>query len=137
MKTVYLAGAIHHVSPEEAIGWRKVAREALEAAGFKVFDPTDGKNLGIPGINTTYYTPAEIVEKDKAMIDRSDYVLMEIARTVIPYHGTSMECLYAWERGKPVIVWGGCRSYWVRYHATKIFDDLESALAELIKGMEG
>lgn len=127
-KTVYLAGAIDRVSPEFAMSWRREATKRLEAAGYQVLDPTQDKNLEHPDVNTTLYTPEQIVEADKAMIDKADIILAEISRPDIPYVGTSMEILYAWERGKKIFVWGGSRSYWIRYHAHFIFQDLTDAL---------
>ena len=134
MKTVYLAGAIDHASPDFAVGWRREATERLEAAGYKVLDPTIGKDFSDPNINTTAYTPKQIVETDKAMIKRADILLVEMSRDDIPYVGTSMEILYAWERSKQIVVWGGPKSYWVRYHATKILDTLPEALAYIERG---
>jgi len=133
-KTVYLAGAIDHVSPAFAIRWRKDAAKRLDAAGYSVLDPTDGKDLDDPNVNISTFTPAEIVESDKAMIDKSDILLVEISRKDIPYIGTSMEILYAWERGKKIIVWGGPRSYWIRYHANHVFLTLHEALEEICNG---
>lgn len=125
---VYLAGAIHHVSPTFATGWRREATERLSKLGFEVFDPTVDKNFDHPGVNTTLYTPKQIVETDKTMIDMVDILLVEMSRSDVPYIGTSMEILYAWERGKEIIVWGGSESYWVRYHASRIFKALPEAL---------
>lgn len=130
-KTIYLAGAMDHVSPEFATTWRRDATARLKAAGFTVLDPTAGKPLDHPDANTTLYTPAQIVEADKAMIDRAGIVLAEVSKRNIPYHGTSMEILYAWERKKRVIAWGGSRSYWVRYHSERIFLTLHEALTYL------
>ena len=134
MKTVYLAGAIDHASPDFAVGWRREATARLKAAGYGVLDPTIGKDFSDPNINTTAYTPKQIVETDKAMIKRADILLVEMSRDDIPYIGTSMEILYAWERGKEIIVWGGSESYWVRYHASRIFKTLSEALDYIGEG---
>ena len=131
MKTIYLAGAIHHVDPEFATGWRKKATEALQHK-YKILDPTAGKDLYAPGVNQTLYTPKEIVTTDLARIDMSDIILAEISRTDIPYHGTSMEIYHGGTTGKIVIVWGGCQSYWVRYFSTKIFKHLTGAIEYLL-----
>jgi nucleoside 2-deoxyribosyltransferase len=131
--TIYLAGAIDKVPPEFATTWRRAATRALEHK-YKILDPTAGKDLFAPGVNTDVYTPAQIVESDLAAIKKTDIVLAEISRKDIPYHGTSMELAYAYQWQKIVYVWGGCRSYWVRYHATQIFDELADALEHLIYG---
>jgi len=131
MKTIYLAGAIHHVDPEFSIGWRKEATRALQHK-YRILDPTADKDLYQPSVNTTTYTPEEIVTADLAMIDAADIVLAEVSKTDIPYHGTSMEIFYAANSGKTVIVWGGCQSYWVRYFSTKIFKHLTGAIEYLL-----
>ena len=126
-KCIYLAGAIDHVSPEFATLWRRYAARKLEKVGYHILDPTAGKDLKAP----SDYTPEHIVETDKAMIDRSDIILAEMSKVNIPYVGTSMEIHYAWERGKEIVVWGGPRGYWIRYHAAKIFMNLGEALQYL------
>ncbi len=128
---VYLAGAIHHVSPSFAVKWRQEAATYLKAIGYGVMDPTEGKDLYHPAVNTDLYTPRQIVESDKDMIDRADILLVEMSRSDVPYVGTSMEILYAWERDKHIVVWGGTKSYWVRYHANNVFLTLREALKEL------
>lgn len=131
MKTIYLAGAIHHVDPGFSVGWRKKATEALKHK-YRILDPTADKDLFQPGVNTTAYTPEEIVTADLAMIDAADIVLAEVSRTDIPYHGTSMEIFYAANSGKQVIVWGGCQSYWVRHFADHIYRYLGNAITDLL-----
>ncbi len=129
-QTIYLAGAIHHVPPEFAITWRRQATEALSNR-YNILDPTADKDLYQPNVNTTVYTPAEIVKADLDMIRLSDIILAEISRYDIPYHGTSIELAYGHQWGKTVYVWGGCRSYWVRYHSTQIFESLPDAIEHL------
>ncbi len=133
MPTIYLAGAIDKVPPEFATTWRRAATKALEHK-YRILDPTAGKDLFAPGVNTDVYTPAQIVESDLAAIKRAHIILAEISRKDIPYHGTSMELVYGRQWGKTIYVWGGCRSYWVRYHATQIFKDMEGALVHLLYG---
>ncbi len=132
-QTIYLAGAIDKVPPEFATTWRQAATRALEQK-YRILDPTAGKDLFAPGVNTHICTPKQIVEPDLAAIDMSNIILAEVSRTDIPYHGTSCEIFYGYRSGKIVIVWGGCRSYWIRYHSTKIFDELADALEHLLYG---
>ncbi len=131
MQTIYLAGAIDKVPPEFATTWRQKAKEVLSEQ-YRVLDPTFGKDLFMPGANSVVYEPREIVEPDLAAIRSSDIILAEISRKDIPYHGTSMEIAYSYQWGKRIYVWGGCKSYWVRYHATQIFKTLEDALEHLL-----
>ena len=135
--TIYLAGAIHHVPPEFATTWRRAVTQALSDR-FNILDPTADKDLYDPDINTKVFTPEQIVTADLDMIFRADTILAEMSRTDIPYHGTSMELAYAYNWKKQIIVWGGCQSYWVRYHATKIFDQMEDALTYILyKDLKG
>ena len=127
---IYLAGAIDKVPPEFALEWRRQATEALQDK-YKILDPTADKDLYLPGVNTDYFTPEQIVTADLNMIQQADIILAEISRTDLPYHGTSMELAYAHQWGKTVYVWGGCQSYWIRYHATQIFDGLADAIDHL------
>jgi len=133
MNTVYLAGAIHHVPPEFALEWRRQATEALKRY-YRILDPTADKDLYQPDVSVSVYTPEQIVTSDLKMIKKADIILAEISRTDLPYHGTSMELSYAYQWGKTIYVWGGCQSYWVRYHATQIFDNLADALSHLLNG---
>ena len=135
MSRVYLAGAIHHVTPHEATIWRRYATLKLEGL-YEISDPTADKDLFRPDANTTFYVPEHIVRTDIAAIDNSDIILAEVSRTNVPYHGTSMEIMYAAQQGKKVYVWGGCNSYWVRYHATKIFLTLDDAIKFLLEAKE-
>lgn len=128
MTTVYLAGAMDKVSPDFAIEWRQEAKGFLKPKGFEVLDPTEDKDLWKPGVHTVAYKPEEIVTADLKMISAADIILAELCRRDIPYHGTSMELVYACQWEKAVYVWGGCRSYWVRYHSDMIFEQLIQAL---------
>ncbi len=130
--TIYLAGAIHHVPPEFAISWRREATKQLERY-YDILDPTADKDLYQPDVNTTVYTPEEIVSADINMILRSHIILAEITRKDIPYHGTSMELAYAFGQDKHIVVWGGCESYWVRFHSDVIVQSLSEAVEYLHK----
>ncbi len=129
---IYLAGAMDKVPPEFAITWRQAAKKTLIDHGHMVFDPTVGKDLWDDDVHTKAYTPTMIVNSDLAMIKKSDIIIAEISRENIPYHGTSMELVYSYQWGKDIYVWGGCKSYWVRYHATQIFDKLEDILTHIL-----
>lgn len=129
---VYLGGAIDKVPPEFALGWRKKATKVLKENGFSVFDPTAGKDLYAPTANISSFTPEYIVTTDLTMIEASNILLVEISKVNIPYHGTSMEIVYAYQWGKKIFVWGGSMSYWVRYHADQVFVTMEDALDHIV-----
>lgn len=73
----------------------------------------------------------EIVEDDKAEIDRCEILLVNHLK---PSVGTSMEILYAWERKKRVVVVSenSENSPWLLYHSNKIYSSLNEAV-EYIK----
>ncbi len=73
----------------------------------------------------------DMVENDKADIDASDVVLVSFVK---PSLGTSMEVLYAWERGKKVILVAPQRmviSPWLVYHSHHVFYTVEDAVAHI------
>ncbi len=119
MTRVYLAGPIFGCEDVEATNWRSCAKDLL--VGVEVCDPMDRDYRGQEDLNV-----AEIVEEDKATIDTCDYLLVKFDK---PSVGTSMEMLYAWERGKAVVVVseGDRLSPWLRYHAKAIFRTLMEA----------
>lgn len=124
MKPVYLAGPINGRTDADCTDWRAQARAALES----VLDPMDRDYRGRehePGIAAT------IVEQDKADINRCGAVLVYFDR---PSVGTSMEILYAWQLGIPIVVVnvsGRPLSPWMTYHATVIASTLDEAIASL------
>lgn len=111
---VYLGGPINGCSDEEAHGWREAVKPLLEAAGHQWLDPMvrdyRGRELE-PGI------AAEIVENDKADIRECGALLMSCPK---PSVGTSMEILYGWGLGLPIVAVvpeGATPSPWIIYHA--------------------
>ena len=69
-----------------------------------------------------------MVEDDKADIDSCEFVLVNYIK---PSVGTSMEILYAWERGKKVVLVArrdDVLSPWLMYHSHHIFFDLKDAI---------
>jgi nucleoside 2-deoxyribosyltransferase len=129
-KTVYLAGSIYRRrSLSEANKWRLYAKEKLEAAGYDVINPLDGKRDGIE------YDAHEIVRDDLAAIRRSHVLLVEMDNPRLPYIGTSMEIFFASTYGKTVILWGRAnkKSYWLRAHAHRWFRSLDEAIEHLRK----
>lgn len=128
MNKIYLCGPINGCTDDEARGWRVVASEAIAAAGHASYDPMvrdyRGRELE-PGIAT------EIVELDKQDIDNCTHILVMFDK---PSVGTSMEVLYAWERGIPVHVVNLSSkplSPWLIYHSAAIHPTLISALEAL------
>lgn len=129
MPLTYLSGSIYGIPKEEASGWRK-----------EVIKKLDGKVWCIDPLRKPYEVLEEkykeywkdIVETDKRDIDISDFIIVKWDR---PSVGTDQEIIYAYDKGKPVyLVTDKSRfSPWIRYHATKIFDDMDSLLKFVIE----
>lgn len=121
MKTLYLCGPINGCTDEECRDWRAYVTAAW---GGRSIDPMlrDYRGREAEAFR-------EIVELDKIDVTEADIILVNYDK---PSVGTSMEVLYAWERGKRVIV--VCRedaviSPWLRYHAHHIVHSFDEALA--------
>ena len=73
------------------------------------------------GRESSYESAHEIITLDKMDIDNSDFLIVNYDK---PSVGTSMEVLYAWERGKPVVLISQVEFNnippWMIYHSTKI-----------------
>ena len=117
---VYLAGPIFQCEDSECIHWRQEVKKRLN--GFKIIDPMERDYRGVTDENYE-----KIVEEDKALIDSCDILLVNHLK---PSVGTSMEILYAWERGKKILLISGNNeiSPWLIYHSHKIFRSLEDVI---------
>jgi nucleoside 2-deoxyribosyltransferase len=111
---IYLAGPINGRTDSDCKDWREYAKSRW---GGPTLDPMSRDYRGReqePGI------AREIVEGDKEDIDRAKGLLVYYDQ---PSVGTSMEVLYAWQMGKPVVVVntsGRPASPWLQYHASLI-----------------
>lgn len=116
MTTIYLAGPINGCTDNEMHDWRNDMTARLH--GFNILTPVVRDYRGKEDESVE-----DIVTGDKADIDNSDII---IAYCPKPSVGTSMEVLYAWERGKHVIVYappGSPVSPWLRYHSHELYDN--------------
>lgn len=117
-RVLYLCGPINGCNDTEAKDWRAYVRSKWCGV---CLDPMVRDYRGREA-----EAFREIVELDKVDVASADIVLVNYDR---PSVGTSMEILYAWERGKLIIVVcapGVTVSPWLRYHAhhfTTSFDD--------------
>lgn len=123
MKTTYLCGPINGCTDAECNDWRSFAKEHVLGG---ILDPMKrdyrGRELE-PGI------AREIVENDKLDVDLSTIILVNYVK---PSVGTSMEVLYAWERGKTIVVVcpaGEVLSPWLLYHSHRIVHSMREACA--------
>lgn len=119
-KTIYLCGPINGCTDEECRDWRELVKSKWEG---KTLDPMRRDYRGKEDDSVK-----EIVELDKIDVIDSDVILVNYDK---PSVGTSMEMLYAFERGKLVVVVAkdGTRiSPWMRYHSHQILGSFESAI---------
>lgn len=89
---IYLAGPINGCNDSEANDWRNEIKQKHP----DVLNPMDRDYRGKEATNIE-----NLVEQYKEDIDHADAVIVYYAK---PSVGTSMEVLYAWENGTPVII---------------------------------
>jgi nucleoside 2-deoxyribosyltransferase len=127
--SIYLAGKMTGLSEKEMRGWRIKASSVLEGHGFDILDPTS-VDLGKEP------SPGDIVSSNKFMINRSDLLLAELDFEEVSI-GTVGEIVYAVEKGKPIVAWGGAERIvtnpWILANTTRIFDGLNEALEYVIR----
>lgn len=121
---VYLCGPINGCTDEEAKNWR----EYIKSQYPNCIDPMRRDYRGKED-----QCVDEIVELDKIDVINSGVILVNYDK---PSVGTSMEVLYAFERGKYVLVvckQGTSISPWLRYHSHKIVHSFYDALQIIIQ----
>lgn len=126
--TVYLAGPINGCSDSEALDWRDELTHLL--GDYDTISPMTRDYRGKEDANVD-----AIVDGDKVDMDSSATVVAYCPR---PSVGTSMEILYAWERGKRVITYvppGSPISPWLRYHSHVIVHNLADVALELSRDL--
>jgi hypothetical protein len=119
-----MAGPINGCSDSEAKDWRKVISERLP--NVNCIDPMKRDYRGREMLNHR-----EIVELDKLEVAGSDCLIVLYSK---PSIGTSMEVLFAWERGIPVLVintQASPLSPWLLYHSTAIVQDIDRAIEKI------
>lgn len=138
MISIYLSGPIAGCNDEQCFGWRNYLKEKYKGQ-FKFIDPTrrDYRHLDSDAIIGDWENQKKIVTLDKIDIDRSDAI---IVNTIPPFPsvGTSQEELYAYERGKlVVVVWehlgepGKFISPWLLFHSHAVVKTLDEAIEKV------
>lgn len=121
MKTIYLCGPINGCTDDECKDWREYVKS--KTPHYSILDPMRRDYRGKEDESVD-----QIVELDKIDVTNSDIILVNYDR---PSVGTSMEVLYAFERGKFVVVVakdGTKISPWLRYHSHAIVKSFSDAL---------
>ena len=119
---LYLCGPINGCTDSECKDWRENVKQKHPDA----IDPMRRDYRGREGDSTR-----EIVELDKIDVTNCAGMLVNYDK---PSVGTSMEILYAWERGKKIAVVhapGASLSPWLVYHTHARFTSFDEALAFL------
>jgi nucleoside 2-deoxyribosyltransferase len=120
MKSIYLCGPINGCTDEECTNWRELVKSKWQG---RCIDPMV---RDYRGREAEAYR--EIVELDKIDVVEADIILVNYDK---PSVGTAMEILYAWERGKRIVVVAredAVISPWLRYHATNLVHSFDDAL---------
>jgi hypothetical protein len=120
---IYLCGPINGCTDEECRDWREMVKLRLP-------NTLDPMRRDYRGREAEAFR--EIVELDKIDVSASDALLVNFDR---PSVGTSMEILYAWERGKLIVVVhkeGAVLSPWLVYHSHRLFTSFDAATAYLL-----
>ena len=121
--SVYLSGAMLGCTDDECRDWREYAKQHLL---YDALDPMvrDYRDRPMDGMT-------DMVVNDKLDIDGCHTVLVNFIK---PSVGTSMEVLYAWERGKTVVLVVPPRteiSPWLVYHSHHVFYSMSDALEHI------
>jgi nucleoside 2-deoxyribosyltransferase len=128
MKKVFLSGPIRGLPREQSLGWRAEA-QALLKDDFEVIHALRGREE-----KETLPDYRLAITRDKRDIESCDIVLLNDTFAQASMIGSSMEALYAYERGKTVILFGDAHphDYWLNFHSYARVRDLGEA-CDLVK----
>jgi len=114
---VYLSGPMEGCTDEEMNGWRQEVVARLGPAATVL----------IPALVVDPDDFTQMVRRDKRDIDAADYVIANPWKTS---SGTSMEVMYAYMRGTPVVTVarpGGYVNPWFEQHSCRIAESVAHA----------
>jgi hypothetical protein len=121
MSKIYLCGPINGCTDEECRDWREHVKTIWTG---ETLDPMRRDYRGKEEESVT-----EIVTLDKVDMAQSDALLVSYSK---PSVGTSMEILWAFERGKLIVIVAAAGtpiSPWLRYHSHAIVHSYADAVA--------
>lgn len=122
---LYMAGPINGCSDSEANNWRKSISSKLP--GVDCIDPMKRDYRGRELLDYR-----EIVELDKLEVASADCLVVYYSK---PSVGTSMEVLFAWGIGIPVLVINAQAnplSPWLMYHSTAVVESIDCAIEKIL-----
>jgi nucleoside 2-deoxyribosyltransferase len=118
MKRAFLSHRIDFLSRAEAIANHEKYKILLAALDIEVISVTETLDSEIGSAD------AEIVEKGLALLKKCDFMVFDCSVENWNYIGCIFEMAYAYQMGKPIIVYTGTTTNdkrpWLRYHATRI-----------------
>lgn len=124
---IYLSGPIQNCSDEEIYGWRNEVITKTKKWADCIVPPVFMLDV------VTRQDAAKLVNGDKKNIDESDVCLVHIIPGK-PATGTHQEEIYAWERGKLVVLIvpsemdGRHISPWLLHHSNRVFFSIDTAV---------
>lgn len=123
MSKVFLSGPIRGLSRHQSLGWRNDANKLL-APKISTIHALRGREK-----KETLPDPRIAIQRDKNDITKADVVLVNDTFDKVSMIGTSMEVIYAFERGKLVVIFGRAHEsdYWLNFHSHVRFETLEQA----------
>jgi nucleoside 2-deoxyribosyltransferase len=136
MKRAFLSHRIDFLSHAEAIANHDKYKALLAALDVEVISAAETLDSEIGS------TDAEIVEKGLALLKKCDFMIFDCSLENWNYIGCIFEMAYAYQMGKPIIVYTGKTNNnqrpWLRYHATRIAvtqDHLVDAVSDLTRNV--
>ena len=137
MLKIYLSGPIALCDDYECKNWRNYLKEKY-AGQFKFLDPMrrDYRHLDTMENISTFEEQKKIVSLDKVDIERCDSIIVWTGAP-FPSVGTSMEVIYAYERGKLVVTVNPYEntvlSPWLYFHSHKVVNTLDDGMAAILE----
>lgn len=137
MISVYLSGPIALCDDTQCKDWRNYLKENYSGR-FKFLDPMrrDYRHLDTMETQSTFEEQKKIVSLDKVDIERCDSIIVWTGKP-FPSVGTSMEVIYAYERGKLVVTVNPYLntklSPWLYFHSHKVVNTLDDGMAAILE----
>jgi nucleoside 2-deoxyribosyltransferase len=127
MKRIFLSGPIRGIPREQSLGWRLKAAELLK--DFTVIHALRNRE-----VKETLPDSRLAIIRDKTDIDSADIILVNDEFGEASMIGTSMEVIYAHERGKIIVIFGCSheKDYWLNYHSHVRVKTLEEACSLIL-----
>ena len=117
---IYLAGPMYPTDNNWRNTFKVTMKNLFKSFGYNKLEFYDPDEFETYKVN--------IVNIDKWYIDKCDIVFANVTRLSV---GTSMEIIYAWIKGKPVILVcpDNLLSPWHKYHVTAYFNSMDAGIA--------